>query len=227
MTSASTQTSVESATPATPSSCGESGNFTLNWDDEPVWTPSDPGSVLIPPVFSPYHHLFFSHGYGYVPPPEDPFFAVSEPRMLVFTGTKSNGTTDGPDHAGIIPGEIGAGPRNELDAFWFDAYSIWMGCENAGPASCTVRLTGYVWDSSMGQEKMVTEQMATIPPCIGLRDCHLSKINLNDNFRALTGVKFEAAVLGAPVTFYADDFAAAWWNNGCAAGLERQRSRKL
>ena len=46
----------------------------------------------IPPIFNPYHKLFFQQYFGYVPPPSDPFPPISPPQLAVYRADDSGAT---------------------------------------------------------------------------------------------------------------------------------------
>lgn len=45
----------------------------------------------------------------------------------------------------VLPGEIGAGPCASVNAYWFNAYSAFFGCDD-GPADCVMQISGYQYD---------------------------------------------------------------------------------
>lgn len=219
-----------SAAAATPTVCGESGNFTLGWDDEPSFTPSSANtsaSVTYAPVFNPYHHMFFSNGYAYAPPPSGPYPPISPSRLAIFLPNASaiSDTTGSPNAGGERPGELGAGPRASLNAFWFTAYSAYLGCGNAGSEPCSMQISGYSWNGT--GESLVAQQTASLPACPGLVNCTLTNVEFDPSFQTgLTGLQFAAMVGGVMQVFYMDSLSMGWYNNTCAAGLRRQMSRR-
>lgn len=197
------------------------------WDDEPIFNPSSQTDFRFPPVFNPYHHMFFSNGYAYVQSTQEPFRPESEPHLAIFLPNLTNSDVGSPNAAGVFPGEIGAGPRASIDAFWIDAFSAYMGCDNEGPGDCTVTISGYKFDDAMEVEVAAVRQNATLPACPGFMNCELSPVEFTDEFRGLSGIQFEAYVNGSvPRIFLLDNLSMGWANNSCAAGLLRQRSRK-
>ncbi|KAK4981677.1 hypothetical protein LTR66_009796 [Elasticomyces elasticus] len=212
----------------TPTVCGEYGPFTLNWDDEPNWNPDKPitDPAAAPAVFNPYHHLYFALGYVYVPPPSDPFPPISPPRLtMFFTNETGADNESSPSAGGLRPGEISAGPRAVESAFWFDAYSAYLGCDNEGPNDCELSITGYQYNAFAKQEISAFQQNVTLPPCPGMTDCRLEQVQFPASFRGLSGLQFQASVGNEKKIFFMDDLSMAWSNNTCAAGLLRQRSR--
>ncbi|KAL2351343.1 hypothetical protein BJ546DRAFT_853929 [Cryomyces antarcticus] len=210
----------------TPKVCGESGNFTINFDDEPMFTPSNNATFQAPPVFNPYHHLYYANGFSYIPPPTDPFPPDSPPRLAMYL-SNDTGDIGSPNAGGMKPGELGAGPRGATNAYWVDAWSVYLGCDNEGPTDCTMVLSGYRWDTATGQETLHVQQNATLPPCPGYINCHLQHVVLDSEFTSLTGFQIQAFVNETvDRTFFMDDLAMGWSNNTCAAGLLRISSRK-
>jgi len=180
-----------------------------------------------PPVFNPYHHLFFSNGYAYVSDARQPFEPESLPHLAVFMPNLTNSDIGSPNAAGVYPGGIGAGPRRDNDAYWFDAFSAYLGCDNEGPGDCTVTITGYSYDEATDLETQVVQQNATIPPCPGFMNCELSPVEFSFDFWGLSGIQFEAYINGSvPRIFLLDNLSMGWYNNTCEAGLLRIRSRK-
>lgn len=232
------------ASSPTPTACGEYGDFTLDvsvtegcrhwkeliwysqWDDEPTWTPTtavtDPYDA--PPVFNPYHHLYFSSGYVYVPQPAEPFAPISQPHLVMFL-TNDTGPTSSPNAGLELSGEIGAGNRASETAFWFNAYSAYLGCENEGPDDCTIQISGYIWEETAGQEILAVQQNTTVAACPGYVDCKLQQVQFGKSMQALSGIRIQAFVQGKQRMWYMDDLGMGWWNNSCAAGLLRMESR--
>ena len=171
----------------------------------------------IPPILNPYYKLFFEAGFGYVPPPSDPFPPISPPQLAVYRNYNSVKSNPSPDAGLLLPGELGAGPRASESAYWVDAYSTYLGCNNNETADCTITINGYNSTSSYPQVSQTTTQ----PRCPGLVNCHLGFVEFLGSFRNLSGIQFVASVAGQPVDWYMDDLALAWSNNTCAAQVER------
>ena len=129
------------------------------------------------------------------------------------------------DPNSIRPGEIGDGPRDAISAFWFDAYSAFLGCDNFGPQDCTMVLSGYTWNQAAKTEVLSYTQNATIPACVDFKDCHLQKVDFPESFRSLSGLQIQAFVENEQKIFFMDDLALHWSNNTCAAGMLRQSSQ--
>jgi len=166
---------------------------------------------------NPYNKLFFEAGFGYVPPPSDPFPPISPPQLAVYRNYNRTELTVSPDAGLQLPGEIGAGPRASESAYWIDAYSAYLGCDNVGHADCTITVNGYIHTSPNPH----VSQTVTQPACPGLVNCNLGFVEFPGDFRSLSGVQFLATVGGKPVNWYMDDLTLGWSNNTCAAQLER------
>lgn len=187
----------------------------LQFDDLPHFSTESPLSD-IPPIFNPYRKLFFNGGYGYVPPPEDPFAPISPPQLAVYNYRNDSVSQTSIDAGLELHGEIGAGPRVSENAYWIDAYSTWIGCANGGPSECTIDFIGY---DQFGTS--IAQQTLQQPPCLGLANCKLAQVKLTNQFRDLAGLQILAYVKETPVTFYMDDLSLGWSNNTCAAQYER------
>ncbi|KAL8649465.1 MAG: hypothetical protein Q9226_005568 [Calogaya cf. arnoldii] len=212
-----TQTSPATTTPE--STCGaDTGRFTIDFDDLPHFS-ADAGNTDIPPIFNPYRKLYFNGGYGYVPPPDDPFAPISPPQLAVYNYPTDPSTSLSPNAGLELRGELGAGPRFHESAYWIDAYTAWIGCANGGSTDCRVNLIGYDALNST-----IATQTILQPPCPGLVNCRLAQITFSDQFRDLAGLQILAVVDEVPVTFYMDDLSLGWSNNTCSAQLERSSS---
>jgi hypothetical protein len=206
-----------------PSSCGESGNFTLTFDDTVVGDDDDSVLLIANGMKNPYHHLFYSNGYTYVPDMWEPYPAISQPNIAMFLPLTGRLLPNTPFAGTMLPGELGAGPRASVDAYWFNAYSAYFGCALNGLTPCTLRMSGWRWDAVLEEEVLVAEQNATIPACWGYINCRLTQIFFNDEFRALSGIQFNAYTynLGIPQVHMVDDLQMEWYNNTCSAGILR------
>ncbi|KAK4903407.1 hypothetical protein LTR27_000338 [Elasticomyces elasticus] len=214
-----------SSATATPTACGEHGNFTMDFDNLPNFQPNSKRATDItqaPPVPNPYHHLTFSDGYVYAPQPSEPYLPSSEPHLAVFL---ANGT--GVTARSVQPGEIGDGPYESNSAFWFDAFSAMMGCDNAGPDPCTIVFTGYTYSAAAKDEIATYTQNATVAPCPALNNCPLQPVSFPTSFRSLSGVRMQAFVGNEQRMFLLDDMELGWSNNTCQAGMTRQRYHGL
>ncbi|OCK83731.1 hypothetical protein K432DRAFT_346567 [Lepidopterella palustris CBS 459.81] len=221
-----TATSAVSSPTASGSLCGEYGNFTLTWDDTPSFHPTKNDSFIAPPVLNPYHHLFYANGYAYVAPGFEPYPPASAPNVVMFFPSTSPLPNE-PLAGDVLPGEIGAGPRAPVNAYWFDVYSTFLGCDDEGPTDCTIQATGYRYDAATGKEVIAAQENSTIPTCPGFKDCHLTPVTFSDQFRNLSGIQFEAFINGTgPRIFMMDSLAMGWVNNTCSAGILRIGNRK-
>ncbi|KAL8680431.1 MAG: hypothetical protein Q9186_003391 [Xanthomendoza sp. 1 TL-2023] len=191
----------------------------LSFDDLPHFS-ADAKNTDIPPIFNPYHKLFFNGGFGYVPPPDDPFAPISPPQLAVYNYHNDSSTSQSIDAGLELHGELGAGPRVHESAYWIDAYSVWIGCANGGPTDCQIDLIGYDAFNAAIASMTVSQ-----PPCPGLVNCKLAQITFPGDFRDLAGLQVLAYVNKTPVTFYMDDLSLGWSNNTCAAQFERSSAQ--
>ncbi|TPX25337.1 hypothetical protein DIZ76_010789 [Coccidioides immitis] len=198
-------------------SCVGTGKFKLNFDDLPAYRPKNPANADFPPIFSPYHHLSFSNGWSYGPPPAQPFPPISNPHVGIFI-PKGQNTTGG---------EIGAGLRVDEDVFWFNVSSAYFGCNNGNKNNtpCMLTATASKYSAEHGIEVQEAATSFKIPPCPGFRNCKLTKIEFGPDWKGLSRVKLTATVSGKPAIWLIDDIQMGWYNNTCAAGLLRSRSR--
>ncbi|KAK2743251.1 hypothetical protein FQN57_004940 [Myotisia sp. PD_48] len=207
---------------AVPTDCGESGNFLLNFDDLPTYAPPNNDTAAYPPIFNPYHHLFFSNGWSYGPPPNEPFTPFSKPCIGIFVPSKERG----PNGEGF-EGEFGAGPRSYNNIYWFDAYSAYVGCSNEHltKTPCEMTITALRFDLGSNTEIPSASSTFLIPACMGPHNCNLTQIVLGSEFRGLSGLKIKAMEADSRAMWYIDDISLKWYDDSCAAGKERQRSR--
>ncbi|GAB1725665.1 hypothetical protein NU195Hw_g4824t1 [Hortaea werneckii] len=210
---------------ATPSDCGDHGNFTLNFDTLPNFVPNNQNSTDItqaPPVPNPYHHLVFSDGYVYGPSPKIPYVPSSQPKLAVFLANAS-GITARPRSSTMESGEVGDGPYESASAFWFNAYSAFFGCDS--PDGCTMVFTGYTYSADAKDEVPSYSQNATIPGCptltSGNASCQLQRVDFPNAFRGLSGLRMQAFSGNEERMFFLDDLALGWANNNCEAGMAR------
>ena len=129
----------------------------------------------------------------------------------------STDVDESPDSGLELIGEFGAGPRAHDSAYWIDAFSVYLGCNNAGPSECVISINGY----DAARSTRVASQTVNQPACPGLTNCKLAKVSLNEEFRNLTGIQIIAAVDRRPVTWYMDELELGWSNNTCEASIER------
>ncbi|KAF1985856.1 hypothetical protein K402DRAFT_333778 [Aulographum hederae CBS 113979] len=227
---------IASATPAPTELCGVNRNFTVTWDDTASFTPTEPDSYQYPPVFSPYNHLFFANGYAYldvklenphIDPEDAAWQPVSTPNLAIYQPLNAN-DLEGSYAAGLKKGEIGAGPRAADPFFQFDAFSVYLGCDDAGPGDCHMKATGYKFDTATNQEVVATEQTAIIPACPEFTKCTMKFVEFGDDFRGLSGIQFRAQVNGTSSDriFFLDNMALGWADQSCEAGMKRQLLQK-
>jgi hypothetical protein len=205
-----------------PTSCGESGNFTLNFDDTTVSSSGD-DVLAVNGLKNPYHHLFYANGYTDVPDKWEPYPAISQPNVAMFLPLTGRLLPNQPFAGTLLPGELGAGPRASVSAYWFNAYSGYFGCALNGLTPCLLRIWGYRYDATLKEEVLVAEQNTTIPACYGYIGCRLTQVTFNEQFRGLSGIQFKAftAGLGIPEVHMMDDLQMEWYNNTCSAGILR------
>jgi len=228
--STSAQSSQTTRPAARPSVCGESGNFTLTWDDLPSFRATDPAAGDFPLLSNPYHHFFLANGFVYYGPSmitADAWTPTSQPYMAIFVPENSDAPTSNP-YAGIPKlGEITAGPRMNMPIFWFDAFSANVGCDDGGLNDCEMTITGYKYNNATHGEVIAATQKTSIPKCPTYANCDLKFVQLDGAFRGLSGIQFEGTANGvANRTFALDNLALGWSDNTCQAGLARLRQKK-
>ena len=202
--------------------CGESGNFTLTFDDTVVG--NDDNVLLVANgMTNPYHHLFYANGFTYIPDKWEPFPSISQPNVAMFLPLTGKLLPNTAFAGTLLPGELGAGPRASVNAYWFNAYSAYFGCALNGVSACRLQISGYRYDAVLRTEVLVAEQNASIPACWGYINCRLTHVFFNEQFRALSGIQFNAytAGLGIPQVHMMDDLQMEWYNNTCSAGILR------
>jgi hypothetical protein len=85
--------------------------------------------------------------------------------------------------------------------------------------------TGYKYNAATGADEVVVTEHFPQPPCPNFNNCELRQIFFNSQFQGLSELSFYAVVQGEQKIFFIDTIEMAWWNNTCAAGLERGRGR--
>ncbi|TGO57413.1 hypothetical protein BELL_1347g00010 [Botrytis elliptica] len=224
----STSTSIISS--ATPTNCGERGDFVLIFDDVPPSSVSNASDTDVQPepLFNPYHQFLFSDGFTVIPPPKRlPFLPSSKPLLLEFTPNFQANSSDrktGPntaDHS--FSGQIGSGDERHTGCFNFNLYGASLGCDSTGP-SCDFTFTGYKYDEASQQTSQVTQQIIHVPACPELANCVLTTVDLEPSFRDLTHFVMNATVAGEPKLWWMDDLRLGWSDNSCAMGLCRQNA---
>jgi hypothetical protein len=145
--------------------------------------------------------------------------------IFVPTASETNNSVSQSSNAGDVPPQsFGAGPRASDDAYWFNAETLYVFCDNGAtdPAvTCDVVATGYQWDSTAQSETVLATQHFPQPPCPGFRNCQTNEIFLNTQFRGLSSLSLYAVVDGQQKIFFMDTVQLTWWNNTCEAGLHR------
>ncbi|ODH46095.1 hypothetical protein GX48_07815 [Paracoccidioides brasiliensis] len=209
-----------------PTKCGELGEFTMDFDDLPRFSPADNNTAPFPPIFNPYYHLFFSDGWAYGPPPTEPYPPISNPHIGIYVPSAGEDNHGSP-YAGLLAGgQFGAGPRSSINTFWFDAYSTYFGCDNGSTNnSCAVTVSAVRYSTVTRTEEDAGTRTFTLPPCPGYENCALSPLDFGDSFSGISGLQFSAFVGDKPVIWFIDNIKMNWYNNSCTAGLERLRSR--
>ncbi|KAF3035797.1 hypothetical protein E8E12_003848 [Didymella heteroderae] len=215
-------TVVDEARATEPTNCGESGNFTLSFDDTTVG-PNESSVLVVNGMKNPYHHLFYANGYTYVPDKWEPYAAISQPNVAMFLPLTGRLLPNTAFAGTLLPGELGAGPRASVPAYWFNAHSGYFGCALNGLAPCTLRISGYRYDGVMKEEVLVAEQNATLPACWGYINCRLTQVFFDDGFKGLSGIQFNAYTynVGIPQVHMMDDLQLEWYNKTCSAGILR------
>lgn len=140
----------------------------------------------------------------------------------------------------FLPGSFGAGPRFSNKIFWFDARSVYVGCNNTiSLKTCQVTFTGYRWaqtpstnntpvhENDPGYEVFAYTQPYSVPAICADQPCPLTQITFDPNrFNGLSTLNVIAKVDDTEVGFYLDSFEATWSDNSCEAGLARSSARK-
>jgi hypothetical protein len=128
----------------------------------------------------------------------------------------------------VPPGSFGAGPRNYNSAYWFNAASAYIGCDNGATdpsVICDFVATGYQYNAATGADEVFVTQHFPQPPCPNFVNCELRQIFFNSQFQGLSELSFYAVVEGQQKIFFIDTIELSWWNNTCTAGLERVSNR--
>ena len=176
---------------------------------------------------NPYQKLYFSSDWAVVPPPTIPVKPQDGQRMAVYvpsTGSK------GLEGRLFPPGGFGAGPNNLINAYHFNARSLFTFCDNGSEDAnvlCTITATGYRMDPEKHTESLKATQQFVQPPCQGYRNCATQQIWLNSEFVELSTLAFEARVGEKSKMLFVDTVAMEWWNNTCAASQLRKARPRL
>lgn len=191
----------------------------IQWDDEPAYDTNSTDITTAPPIFGPYHRFYFSQGYVYAPKPDEPYVPVSQPHLAVFI-TNGTGSSNSVAPGYIRPGEIEAN-NIAIRAFWFDAYSAFLGCDNAGPQDCRMEFSGYTYTGFTDDEILTYQQNVTIPACPSQKGCQLQQVEFPVVMRGLSGLQIRAFVGDEQRIWFMDNLALGWYDTSCAAGMKR------
>jgi hypothetical protein len=131
---------------------------------------------------------------------------------------------------GVIPAKgFGSGPRNNNDAYWFNMTSSYAQCDfsNAAPnfQQCDFFATAYRYDPVLDQDRVFDTDHWFLNRC-NSQTCDLEEIHYKDTFKGLSALSFYSVINAKIVDFYIDSIELQWYNNTCAAGLERSSSRR-
>lgn len=168
--------------------------------------------------------MYFSDGFVYAPPPSMPFLPVSPPHLVMFVANDT-GDNDNHNERGQVSGEIGAGIRRSSSAFWFNAYSAYLGCDNHSADQCKLQITGQVYHEETKSEVAAFHHTVFLSPCLLPDHCELKQVHFDLSMKALSSLRIEASVNDGPVSWFMDNLALGWSNNTCAAGLLREESQ--
>jgi hypothetical protein len=174
-------------------------------------------------IQNPYDYMVWGDGWGYVPPPNDPFPPQSGPLLAQWDPSINNTVLGSPNAGSIPPGSIGAWRRNDKH-YWFNANSAWVGCDNSATnlsLTCDFVATAYQWNNLSQTETVIATQHFHIPPCPDFVKCQLTKIQFNFQFFELSTIQFYANVQGRISKFWMDSIEMDWYDNSCDAGLAR------
>ena len=155
----------------------------------------------------------------YAPKPDEPYTPVSQPHLAMFI-TNSTGANNSVATGYIRPGEIGADSL-AMEAFWFNVYSAYLGCDNSGPEGCRMELSGYTYTGFTDDELLAYQQNVTIPPCPSQKGCQLQRVDFPPIMRGLSGLQIRAFVGHEQRIWFMDNLALGWYDNSCEAGLQR------
>lgn len=196
----------------------------MKFDDLPEYSPSDNNTADFPPIFNPYDHFFWGNGWAYGPPPNEPFPPQSGDHVAEFVPSAANNSTNSPDASTVPENAFGAGPRAYNNNYWFNAESLFAGCDNGATdpyVTCDFVATAYQWDSVNYKESVVATEHFTLPPCPDFKKCSLIQIFFDDRFTQMSSMSMYANVQGQLKIFWIDTMELSWWNNTCVAGLAR------
>lgn len=89
---------------------------------------------------------------------------------------------------------------------------------------CDFTATAYQYNAQLKEDRVVATQHWAQDRC-DRAVCSLNQIHFDEPFSNLSAVSFYGVIGGQIVDFYADSIRLDWYNNSCAAGLERISSR--
>ncbi|MCJ1446899.1 MAG: hypothetical protein MMC23_007406 [Stictis urceolatum] len=185
--------------PSATCSGANAGVLKIDFDDLPqVGASNDTTSYA--PFQSPHKNLYWANGFSYVPLPKDPYVPSSPPHLAIYiVDPKANVHTDNVTEIGDdvpsgddINGMIGAGPRFREPAFWFNANSARVGCQNAGPEICVIRATGFRYEPVKDVSKVMVREHYKVHPCNATSGCQLTQIGFAMLFQNLTALQINA-----------------------------------
>jgi hypothetical protein len=178
-----------------------------------------------PQIINPFHHFSWGDFWTYAPPPQSQYSPQSGEQYAVCNSTNNNTLSGSPGAGGVPPGGFGnVGVRASFDLFYFNATSVYVGCEDQGNDTCWFNAWAWKWD---GSKEYVAERNAyRITPCSEPHNCAMQQIFFPDYWRGLIGMNFTATVQNRVHNFYMDTLELAWVNNTCAAGLQRISVKK-
>lgn len=162
-----------------------------------------------------------------MPPPTAPVVPQNGSHLAIFVPTQSetnSSVSQSANSGDLPPGSFGAGPRAKNNAYWFNANTLYVFCDNGATDAelkCDVVVSGYRWDEATQSERVVITQHFPQPPCPNFRGCQTTEIFLNSGFVELSSLGLYAVVKGQQKILFVDTVELSWWNNTCAAGLYR------
>jgi hypothetical protein len=172
------------------------------------------------PMLSPYHHIFFGRGFGFVPPPASRYNPSSPGLMLQYDQALfDNGTLDGYAAFGI-------GTQRPNPCFRFNLLSVNLGC-NSTNFTCVFNVTGmqnhgWAWDDTP-----VVSGLYNVSACPMESNCSLTRVTFNPSeYFNMTSVSVQLmAGNSSSQSWWADDLQLGWTNSTCASGFCRSKVR--
>ncbi|KIV96799.1 hypothetical protein PV10_00616 [Exophiala mesophila] len=212
--------------PSPTANCGEVGTFRIEFDDLAVFSTFNNDTTDLPPINNVgwYHHFQWGNGWSVVPPPREPFPAHSGSRLAQYNESRISSTFGLPRGQYVPPNAFGAAVRESNSAYWFNARTAWVGCDNIAQnasTTCDFVAEGWKWDQDTANQRLAVTQHFRLPPCPDFASCQLRPINFDYQFYRLATLSFYANVQGQRKTLYLDSLDLSWYNNTCEAGLAR------